>query len=474
MYHILFRITEAVYLITVLGVIVVIISENRNPIKTIAWMMVLIFLPVVGFVIYVIFGQDYTKRRFMSKRMYSKIKTRPLAELDSSDIELTNSLSKYTDLVKLLRNSNQAQLLHGSSVEFYVAGRDKFEALFRDIEKATDHIHVEYYAWDDDVVGNLLKDLLIKKSLEGIKIRIIVDGVGSWRVKNSFYEQMRSAGIEVERFMKVKFPMFTSHVNYRNHRKIVVIDGRIGYVGGMNVADRYVNGLSWGNWRDTHARIEGKGVQGLQSVFLIDWFMVSKSLITARRYFPPLEPYGNNYMQIVTSGPYSPSREIMQGFTQAIFGAQSYIYIQTPYFIPPESLSEALIAASVRDVDVRLMVPRKSDTLLVQLASRSYFKKLLRAGVKIYFYEPGFLHSKLMIIDDSLTLIGSANFDVRSFEQNLEVMAFIYNQETAKQARKIFVDDQKNATAIVLREWVKRSVWIRFKESFVRLFTPLL
>mgnify|MGYP001040006002 CR=1 FL=1 len=165
---------------------------------------------------------------------------------------------------------------------------------------------------------------------------------------------------------------------------------------------------------------------------------------------------------------------LLQGFTQAIFGAQSYIYIQTPYFIPPESLSEALIAASVRDVDVRLMVPRKSDTLLVQLASRSYFKKLLRAGVKIYFYEPGFLHSKLMIIDDSLTLIGSANFDVRSFEQNLEVMAFIYNQETAKQARKIFVDDQKNATAIVLREWVKRSAWIRFKESFVRLFTPLL
>ncbi|HHW81815.1 MAG TPA: cardiolipin synthase [Bacteroidales bacterium] len=472
MYTILFRITEIVYLITVLGVIVVIISENRNPIKTITWIMVLIFLPVVGFVIYIVFGQDYTKRRFMSKRMYSKIKTRPLAEIDSS--ELVHYPSKYIDLIKLLRNSNQAHLLYGSSVEYFITGRDKFQALFRDIDKATDHIHIEYYVWDDDVIGNQLKDLLIKKSAEGVKIRVIVDAVGSWRVKNSFYEQLRSAGIEVEEFMKVRFPMFTSHVNYRNHRKVVVIDGQVGYIGGMNVADRYINGPSWGNWRDTHIRIEGKGVQGLQSIFLIDWYLVSKSLITARKYFPSLESYGDNLMQIVSSGPYSPAREIMQGFMQAIFGAQSYIYIQTPYFIPPESLSDALIAASVRGVDVRLMVPRRSDTLLVQLASRSYFKKLLRAGISIYFYEPGFLHSKLVVIDDSLTLMGSANFDIRSFEQNLEVMAFIYNEATAIRGKEIFVEDQNNSTAIVLREWIKRPVWMRFKESFIRLFTPLL
>ncbi|HZJ80267.1 MAG TPA: cardiolipin synthase [Dysgonamonadaceae bacterium] len=472
MYHILFRITEIVYLITVIGVITVIISENRNPIKTITWIMVLIFLPIIGFVMYIVFGQNYTKRRFMSKRMYSKIKTRPLAEINPN--ELTHYPSKYIDLIKLLRNSNQAQLLYGSSVEFFVTGRDKFDALFRDLDKATQHIHIEYYAWDDDVIGNLLKDLLIKKSGQGVKIRVIVDGVGSWRVKNSFYEQMRSAGIEVEEFMKVKFPMFTSHVNYRNHRKVVVIDGQVGYTGGMNVADRYINGPSWGNWRDTHIRIEGKGVQGLQSVFLIDWFMVSKSLITARKYFPPLENFGDNIMQVVSSGPYSSAREILQGFMQAIFGAESYIYIQTPYFIPPESLSEALIAASIRGVDVRLMVPRKSDTLLVQLASRSYFKKLLIAGVKVYFYEPGFLHSKLIVIDDALTMIGSANLDVRSFEQNLEVVAFVYNEVTAMRGKAIFVEDQNSSTAIVLREWIKRPVWLRFKESFLRLFTPLL
>lgn len=472
MYQILFRIAEIVYLITAIGVIIVIISENRNPIKTISWIMVLVFLPIVGLVIYGFFGQDYTKRRTISKRMYSKIKKRPLAELNSS--ELVHYPSQHLELIKLLRNLNQAPLLYGSSVDFFVAGRDKFDSLFRDIDKATDHIHVEYYVWDDDVVGNHFKNLLIRKSAEGVKIRIIVDAVGSWRLRRSFYEEFRSAGIEVEEFMKVKFPMFTSHVNYRNHRKIVVIDGRIGYVGGMNVADRYINGVSWGNWRDTHVRIEGKGVQGLQSVFLIDWFLVSKSLITARKYFPLLDKFGDNLMQIASSGPYSSAREILQGFMHAIFSAKSSIFIQTPYFIPPEGLLEALISASARGVDVRLMVSRKSDTVMVQLASRSYFKKLMIAGIKVYFYEPGFMHSKLTVIDDSLTLIGSANFDIRSFEQNLEVEAFIYNKETALRGKEIFIEDQKSSTAIVLRDWVKRPVWLRFKESFVRLFTPLL
>lgn len=472
MYHILFRIAEIVYLITAIGVIIVIISENRNPIKTISWIMVLVFLPIIGLIIYAFFGQDYTKRRSISKRMYNKIKKRPLAELHSSD--LVHYPSQHVELVKLLRNLNNAQLLHESSVQFFIAGRDKFKSLFSDIDKATRHIHIEYYVWDDDVIGNHLKSLLIRKSAEGVKIRIIVDAVGSWKVKKNFYEELRSAGIEVEEFMKVKFPMLTSHANYRNHRKIVVIDGKVGYMGGMNVADRYINGVSWGNWRDTHVRIEGKGVQGLQSVFLIDWFMVSKSLITARKYFPALECFGDSSMQIASSGPYGPGQEIMRGFMHAIFSAKTSIYMQTPYFIPPEGLYEALISASIRGVDVRIMVSRKSDSVLVQLASRSYFKKLLIAGIKVYFYEPGFLHSKLTVIDDSLTLIGSTNFDVRSFEQNLEVEAFIYSKETALQGKDIFIEDQKNSTAIVLREWIRRPVWIRFKESFVRLFTPLL
>lgn len=472
MYHILFRIAEIVYLITALGVILVIISENRNPIKTISWIMVLVFLPIIGLILYVFFGQEYTRRRSISKRYYNKIKRRPVGEPDS--IDKIHYPPEHSELIKLLRNLNHAPLLRGCSVEFFVAGRDKFEAMFKDIEQATDHIHIEYYAWDDDVIGNRLKTLLIKKSAEGVKIRAIADAVGSWKVKKSFYEELRMAGIEVEEFMGVRFPKLTSHANYRNHRKIVVIDGKIGYIGGMNVADRYVNGLAWGNWRDTHARLEGKGVQGLQSVFLIDWFIVSKSLITEHKYFPPLEQFGNNMMQIVSSGPYSDNKEILQGLMHAIFHAKSSIFIQTPYFIPPDGLLEALRTASVRGVDVRVMVSKKSDSLLVQLASRSYFKKLMMAGVMVYFYETGFLHSKLMIIDDNLTLIGSANFDNRSFEQNLEVEAFIYSEETALKAKAIFLEDQKNSKAIVLREWMKRPVWMRFKESFVRLFTPLL
>ena len=472
MYLILFRIAEIVYLITAIGVIIVIISENRNPIKTISWIMVLVFLPIIGLIIYAFFGQDYTKRRIISKKMYSKIKKRPLAELYSSD--LVDYPSQHIELIKLLRNLNQTPLLHGSSVKYLTTGKDKFDSLFRDIDNATEHIHIEYYVWDDDVIGNQLKSLLIRKSAEGVKVRVIVDAVGSWYVKKRFYEEFRSGGIEIEEFMKVKFPMFTSHVNYRNHRKIVVIDGKVGYIGGMNVADRYINGVKWGNWRDTHIRIEGKGVQGLQSVFLIDWFIVSKSLITARKFFPSLESFGDNSMQIVSSGSYNQDQEILKGFMQAIFSAKDSIYIQTPYFIPPECLLEAIVSAAIRGVDVRLMIPRKSDTLLVQLASRSYFKKLLIAGVKVYFYEPGFMHSKLTVIDDTLTLIGSTNYDIRSFEQNMEVEAFIYNKETALRGKEIFIEDQKNSTAIILRDWLKRPVWMRFKESFIRLFTPLL
>lgn len=472
MYHILFRIAEIVYLITAIGVIIVIISENRNPLKTITWIMVLIFLPIVGLIIYAFFGQDYTKRRTISQKMYAKIKKRPLGNISST--EVINYPPNHVELIKLLRNLNQSPLLQGSSVDFFIAGREKFDALFRDIENATEHIHIEYYIWDDDLVGNHLKNALIKKSSEGVKIRMIVDSVGSWKVKRSFYEEFRSAGIEVEEFMKVRFPMFTSHVNYRNHRKIVVIDGKIGYIGGMNIADRYIYGPKWGNWRDTHIRIEGMGVQGLQSVFLIDWFLVSKSLITAREFFPPVKSYGTNLMQIVSSGPYSQAREILQGFMHAIFSSKSSIYMQTPYFIPPEGLNEALISASVRGVDVRLMVPRKSDALFVQLASRSYYKRLMMAGVKVYMYEPGFLHSKLTVIDDTLTIIGSVNIDVRSFEQNLEVEAFIYSKETALRGKEIFLEDQKSSSEIVLREWMKRPIWMRFKESFVRLFTPLL
>ena len=465
-------IIEIFYLLTVVSIVVVVISENRNPIKTVAWVLAVVFLPVVGIIWYAMFGQDITKRHIISKRMYNKLKKRPLDEM--GELTEVSYPGEHENLIELLKNLDYTPLLGGNDVKIFTNGNDKFDALFADIEQAKKHIHVEYYVLLDDAIGTRLQQALIQKAKEGLEVRVIYDSFGSRKTKKKFFEEFRKAGIETEPFLKLTLPALTSRINYRTHRKIVVIDGQIGYVGGMNVADRYLTGFSWGCWRDTHARIEGKGVQGLQSVFLIDWYFVSQTLITSREYFPMLGNYGESPMQIVNSGPLSEMNEISHGIMQAIYDAKQSIFIQPPYFLPPDAMIDALQAAAIRGVDVRIMLSKRSDVPLVQMASRSFIKDMLKAGVKVYFYKKGFLHSKTMTFDTSLTLIGSANFDSRSFEQNFEVEAFIYDEKVTADANEIFAEDQRESEIVILREWVKRPVTMRFMESVMRLFAPLL
>ena len=468
----LLLIIEFLYILTVVSIIVVVISENRNPIKTVAWILAVVFLPFIGIIWYAIFGQDITKKYVISKRKYSKLKRRPLDEMETPmEVEVPD---KHENLLRLLKNMDYNPVLGGNDVKFFTRGEDKFDQLFVDIENATDHIHIEYYVLDGDELGEKLQKTLIKKAKEGVEIRIIYDSFGSRKLKKDYIENFRMAGIEIEPFLKLSWNAITSRLNYRTHRKIVVIDGQIGYVGGMNVADRYIKGFEWGCWRDTHARIQGKGVQGLQSVFLIDWYSVSQSLITSRSYFPLLENFGNVPMQIVNSGPLSDLNEISHGILQAIYDSKKSIFIQTPYFLPPEAMVDALQAAAIRGVDVRLMISKRSDVPLVQMASRSYVKHMLKSGVKVYLYEKGFLHSKLMVFDDSLTLLGSANFDTRSFDHNFEVEACVYGKEVADEANGIFAEDQKYSEQVNLKDWLKRSSLTRFLESLMRLFAPLL
>lgn len=465
-------IIEIFYLLTVVSIVVVVISENRNPIKTVAWILAVVFLPFIGIIWYLVFGQDTTKKHVISKRMYSKLKRRPLDEM-GIPAEVYH-LEKHDNLIKLLKNLDYTPLLGGNDVQIFTNGHDKFNHLFADIEEAKKHIHVEYYVLMDDKIGTKLQQALIKKAKEGLEVRIIYDSFGSRKAKKNYFEEYRKAGIETEPFLKLTLPALTSRLNYRTHRKIVVIDGRIGYVGGMNVSDRYLEGFSWGDWRDTHARIEGKGVQGLQSVFLIDWYFVSQTLITSRDYFPKLDNYGESPMQIVNSGPLSELNEISHGIMQAIYDAKKSIFIQTPYFLPPDGMIDALQAAAVRGVDVRIMLSKRSDVSLVQMASRSFIKQMLESGVKIYFYTKGFLHSKTMSFDNTLTLIGSANFDSRSFEQNFEVESFIYDEKVTQEVNNIFVEDQRDSEFVILKEWEKRPVVVRFIESLLRLFAPLM
>lgn len=461
-----------IYCVTVLGLVLVVIAENRNPLKTIPWVIVLLFAPVVGLVFYFFFGQDNRKQRIISRRTYKRIMKCPKERLLPQDACCVPEA--YTPLSALLTNTNQSSLLFGSKITIYTNGTDKFDALLTEIKQATHHIHLQYYIFCDDEIGNKVKKALIAKAREGVQVRVLYDDVGCWNVKTSFFKEMKEAGIEVHAFLPVAFPVLTSKVNYRNHRKIVVIDGRVGFIGGMNIADRYIKGNKYGKWRDSHFRIEGKGVHGLQSAFLIDWYVVSKILLTSEQYYPAVKIFTNNIMQLATSGPVGQWRTILQATLFALTNAKQSIYIQTPYFLPSEGLNTALQVAALGGIDVRLMLPKKSDSKMVNMATLSFIDEIVKAGVKVYFYTGGFLHAKLLVIDNSLTAIGSANMDFRSLEHNFEVNAFMYDESFAMRMKKIFLHDMQECERLIPSRWMKRPLKKRFAESFMRLFSPLL
>ena len=460
------------YTVTILGLVLVIITENRNPLKAISWVIVLILAPGVGLLFYFFFGQDNRKQRIISRRTYKRIMKRPGERVLLQDKCVVPK--QYHPLVTLRTNTKQSSLLYGSEIKIYTNGTDKFRDLSEEIERAKHHIHLQYYIFCDDEIGNQIKAALIAKAKEGVIVRVLYDDVGCWNVKKKFFDEMKESGVEVYAFLKVVFPIFSSKVNYRNHRKIVVIDGKVGFVGGMNIADRYVKGLVWGNWRDLHFKITGKGAQGLQSSFLIDWYVVSKNLITSRDYYPITPAYGESCIQIATSGPVGQWRTLLQAAIFSIANAKNYIYIQTPYFLPTEGINQALQTAALGGVDVRLMLPKRSDARTANMATHSFIDDMLKAGVKVFFYEPGFLHSKLTVIDDAITSIGSANMDFRSFEHNFEISAFVYDISFSQKMKKVFLHDMHHCEQVIPSKWLKRSLKQRIPESFMRLFSPLL
>jgi len=458
------------YAITVVGLVFVIITENRNPLKTIPWVVVLLFIPGLGIAFYYFFGQDNRKQKIISKRTYKRIMKR---QYQQSNDEFHDTPSQYKPLISLLENSSQANLLYGTNIEIFTNGKDKFKALIEDIKNAVHHIHFQYYIFSDDKAGAIVKDALIEKARQGVEVRVIYDDVGSWKTSKKFFKEMKDVGIVIYPYLEVAFPILTSKVNYRNHRKVVVIDGKIGYMGGMNIADRYLYGTNWGCWRDAHFRFEGKGVHGLQTAFLVDWYSVNKELINSKKYYPEAEIHNDNILQVVTSGPIGLWRTLLQAYIFTIANAKEYIYIQTPYFLPTEGLNHALQTAALGGVDVRLMLPKRSDTHLVNLASHSFIDEMVRAGVKVYFYKPGFLHSKLIVSDDFISIIGSANMDFRSFEHNFENNAFVYQKSFAKKIKALFLEDQKESDVLSPSVWLKRPLKQRWLESFMRLFSPL-
>ena len=476
MLQILSTIFLVVYTLTIIGVVLVIITDNRNPLKTLPWILVLVLAPGAGLAIYFFFGQNLSKRRIISRRTRKRITTR-LEENDAAGG--TGIPPQRLPLARLLSQTALAVPLYGSRLTPYVDGKTKMDALLEAIAGARHHIHIQYYIFSDDETGRRLRDALTAKAREGVEVRILYDDVGCTGVKKAFFEGMRADGIEAYSFLHVKFPRFTSKVNYRNHRKIGVIDGRIGFIGGMNVADRYVLGIERGNgkrerWRDTHFRIEGSGVAGLQASFLSDWSATTKQAVGGPAYFPAPERLTDNVMQIVPSGPLGKWRTLLQAVEYAVSRAAQRVWIETPYYLPSETLNAALQEAALAGIDVRLMLPERSDSRVVDLASHSYLDDMMQAGVKIAFYTPGFLHSKLLLIDDDLAVVGSANMDFRSFEHNFEVNAFVYDRAFNARLAAIYETDLGDCRRVTPGDWFRRPSTRRWAESFMRIFSPLL
>lgn len=464
-----------IYAFTVTATILTVLMDNRQPAKTMAWVLVLLFVPVVGIVLYFFFGQNVRKMRFISQRSLDQLTRRSMLEfVEQRELRLPD---EYRTQIRLFANQNMSLPFKDNEADIYTSGYDFFPALLRAIAEAKHHIHLEVYIFADDALGRLVADALIARSKAGVEVRLIYDDVGSWRVKKSFFERMRNAGIDVHAFMPVKFPAFTSKVNYRNHRKLCVIDGTVGFIGGMNIALRYVKGTPRQPWRDTHLCVRGGAVYALQCSFLVDWYFVDRTLITNRRYYPPVPWRINNdcIAQVVTGSPVAQWPDMMQGYVRVLLEAQQYVYIATPYFLPTEPILFAMRTAALAGVDVRLMLPRHSDSRLLEWASISYVMETLEAGVKVLLYTAGFNHSKLLVCDDSLCTCGSANVDFRSFENNFEANIFFYDRTMALRMKQVFLDDEAYCTTIDnVRELKHRPFRLRLWESVVRLISPLL
>ncbi len=477
---------EIIYIAVVIAVCLRIIYDTRSSTKTLAYMLLVIFLPLAGILIYFSLGINYRKRKMYSKKLTDDDKLAKKLRADMFNhsrktFEKSAFLQNKRELVYMLANDSQSVLTGNNAVSLLINGEQKFAEVLRSMELAKNHIHIEYYIYEDDEIGRAIEQVLIRKAKEGVDVRFIYDDFGSRSIRKTRVRRLKEAGVKVFPFHKVIFIALANRLNYRNHRKIIVIDGYIAFVGGINVSDRYVNDPDRPErlfWRDTHLRIEGPGVNHLQYLFLCDWnFCANDSLQPDEVFFPrfsSLPVKGDKIIQIAASGPDSDTPTILYAMLQAINLASEEILITTPYFIPGESILDALTVAALGGVSVKLLVPGISDSWFVNAAAWSFYDDLLNAGVEIYLYQKGFIHAKTMVTDRKVAIVGTANMDHRSFELNFEVNAIVYNTETAQELCDIFHEDLKDAVRIEIKSWRARPVYKQFLEKTARLVSPLL
>lgn len=478
---------EILYLIILTLVCLRIIYDTRNNTKSLAYLLFAVFAPFIGMLFYFLFGVNYRNKRMYSKKLIvndeQANKLRDIIHKYSRHTfeESDKSVKSFEELANLLLKDNMSPLTSNNNVKLLINGENKFPELIKALKEAKDHIHLEYYIYEDDEIGKLIQSILIQKANEGINVRFIYDDYGSRSIRKTLVPEMQSKGIMAFPFFKIRFITFANRLNYRNHRKIIVIDGKTAFIGGINISDRYINDpadLKKLFWRDTHLRIDGPGVQYLQHLFLCDWnFCADTKLEPDDVFFPPLNRipvHAHKIVQIAASGPDSHTPDILYSILQAINLATEEIIISTPYFIPNESLLDALCVASLGGVKIKLLVPLKSDSSFIDHAVRSYYHEILNAGIEIYQYTKGFMHAKTMVCDRKIAMIGTANMDIRSFDLNFEVNAIVYDKQIANQLHDIFIEDLKDSVKLDLISWSKRPWYKKLIENAVRLVSPLL
>ncbi|HHV38039.1 MAG TPA: cardiolipin synthase [Tepidimicrobium sp.] len=468
--------------LNILFAILLVFFERRNPTTTWLWLMVLTFLPGIGFLLYLFLGQDMSKKKIFDlkeeeDRGIRRKVLRQGKKIQEEIYDFSNpKISEYEDIIKMHILTSESYFSQDNEVELYFSGEEKFTALLKSISNAKMYIYIQYYIMKSDEIGTRIIDKLTEKAMEGVEVKVLYDGMGGRKLKRNSFDDMKRAGGKVAVFFPPFVPYLSLRINYRNHRKICIIDGEEAYVGGFNIGDEYL-GLSekFGYWRDTHIKIRGTAVSSLQWRFFKDWRFATGG-DDIRCELNPNRTDNNNGagIQIVNSGPDSKWSSIKDGYFKMVTNARERIYIQTPYFIPDDSMFEALKVAGLSGLDVRVMIPCKPDHPFVYWAGLSYIGELLNAGVRFFTYENGFLHSKTFIMDDFVTSIGTANLDIRSFKLNFEVNAFIYDEDINRRMVEQFKLDLEHCKEITLEEYQQRSNMVKVKESVSRLLSPIL
>lgn len=473
----------ALFLVNILLAISIIFLERRSAQSIWAWVLVLFFIPIFGFIIYMAFGRTIYNQGIFKIDEKDKVGLEHLVQEQLEDIKNKNFsfvnplANKYKKLIHMLLYNNHSFLTNNNTITTYTDMNEKFEAMLEDIKNAKDHIHFQYYIFRMDGIGKKLYNAMLEKQKEGVSVKILYDDMGSRALSLRQFRKIKSYGGWVEAFFPSFLNLINPRINNRNHRKIVVIDGEIGYIGGSNVGDEYIGkSEKFGGWRDTHLRIKGNAVKSLQLRFMLDWNSHSKrhNLVYNEQYFPPIYNDGDTYMQIASSGPDEVWQQIKYGYLKMIYRAKSNIYIQSPYFIPDQSVMEALRIAILSGVKVHLMIPNMPDHPFVYWGTYSRAGSLVKMGAEVHVYEKGFLHQKVVLIDDEVVSVGTTNIDNRSFLLNFEVNAFIYSRREAEKHRHIYEEDVKHSTRLTEEIYESRSKWIKMKEGIANLIAPIL